>query len=175
VLVARVSEVLAARVSGVLVALVLAGCATTAARSTAPMARISLDGIEVEQLDGARVPFDSERKQRPALVALWATWCDRCATEFGALGRLAPKAVEQGAYVVAISEGEARDAVGAFVRARDLRYPQLVDGGFAVADAIGARNLPTTLVLDRHGVVVYRGAALDKNALIALDKAIAAP
>ncbi len=108
------------------------------------------------------------------LVALWATWCDTCATEFAALARLAPKAAEQGAYVVAISEGEVRDTVTAFVRARDLRYPQLIDERFLIADAIGARNLPTTLVLDRAGVVVYRGAALDKNALLALDRVIAA-
>jgi cytochrome c biogenesis protein CcmG, thiol:disulfide interchange protein DsbE len=157
-----------------LLVVLLGACAAPTPRRAPPRARVSFEALELENLDGARVQFTAERKQRPMLIALWATWCDTCATEFAALARLAPKAAEQGAYVVAISEGETRDTVTAFVRARDLRYPQLIDEHFLVADAIGARNLPTTLVLDRSGVVVYRGAALDKNALLALDRVIAA-
>ena len=92
-----------------------------------------------------------------------------------ARSKLAVRAQTAGAYVLAVSEGEAPATVAAFVRARGLAYPQLVDERFVIADAIGARRIPATLVVDRKGRIVYRGAALDRAALLALDAAIAAP
>ncbi len=112
---------------------------------------------------------------RPALISLWATWCGSCAAEFGALAKLALKAEEKGVYVLAVAEGEAPATVRAFVRARGLAYPQLVDEHFAIADAIGARRIPATLVVDRQGRVVFRGAALDRAALVALDRVLGLP
>lgn len=152
----------------------LAACAaSTPPASTRVPAPAKLGATELLHLDGARVKLAGERGARPTLIALWATWCDTCTREFDALTRLAPKAAEQGAYVVAIAEGEPRDTVASFVRARDLRYPQLVDEDFSLGDALGVRAVPTTLVLDRGGRLVYRGGALDRAALVALDEAIA--
>jgi peroxiredoxin len=151
-----------------------AGCASSnTARIETTRASIDLGGIPLEALDGRRAPLSETLARRPTLIALWATWCETCATEFAALGRLAPKAEAQGAYVVAISEGESRDTVASFVHARALGYPHLIDEPFALGDALGARSVPTTIVLDRKGAVVYRGGALSREALVALDRAIA--
>ncbi len=153
--------------------LLLAAC-HPGPRAEAPPAP-TLGALEVQTLEGEATRLATRLAARPTLVTLWATWCESCAEEFPALARLAPKAEAQGAYVVAIAEGEARETVAGFVRARDLRYPQLVDERFTVADAIGARRIPATLVLDRRGALVYRGGALDHDALAALDAAIARP
>jgi peroxiredoxin len=163
--------------STTLVALLsLSACATT--RPAQPLERAPdpsgrpLAQISLETLDGKRASLGELQAHRPTLLALWATWCDSCAAEFEALRRLSPRAEAQGAYVAAVSEGEARATVADFVRARSLGYPHLVDEGFVLADAIGARSVPTTLVLDRKGEIVYRGAALSEDALRALDRAI---
>jgi len=134
----------------------------------------ALGRITLETLEGKRAVLSELQAARPMLIAMWATWCDTCAAEFDSLRKLAPKAEAQGAYIVAVAEGESRATVADFVHARALGYPQLVDEPFALGDAVGARSVPTTLVLDRGGTVVYRSAALDREALVALDRVIAA-
>ena len=153
------------------------GCAapsTSLAPAPGVNPNIALAPLHVQALDGGDLVLAKVLAGRPTLVTLWATWCESCAAEFDALRRLAPKAEAQGAYVVAIAEGEPYATVDDFVRARALTYPQLVDEPFALADSIGARRIPATLVIDRKGTIVFRGAALDRDALDALDHAIAA-
>ena len=41
-----------------------------------------------------------------------------------------------------------------------------------LADALGQRRVPATLVVDRSGRVVYRGEALDEGSLAAFRKAL---
>jgi len=159
-----------------LLVLALAGCAASHPShpppATAASTPIELPPIELHQLDGQARALKDELAGRPALLSLWATWCDTCMTELGALDRLSGKAAAQGAYVVAISEGEDAATVSAFVKTKKLAYAQLLDPSFALADALGSRRVPATLVVDRRGHVVYRGAALSEDALRALDRAI---
>jgi peroxiredoxin len=113
---------------------------------------------------------------RVALVSLWATWCDACDKEMDALNRLHESTASGGdAVVIGVAVGEDRAKVADFTRHRGLRYAQLVDEHFAFADALGQRRLPATLVVDRHGRIVYRGEALDARGLDALRRAIAIP
>lgn len=160
------------------IALILsAGCASTplgpraqdaaAHASAAPLPDVQLTTL-AEQPVALRVAL----KSRPALLSLWATWCETCLTELGALGRLSTQVESKGGYVVAISEGEPLADVKAFVQRKALAYPQLVDEKFALSDAIGARTVPTTLVVDRAGIIVFRGGALDEAALRAFDQAL---
>ena len=111
---------------------------------------------------------------RPALVSLWATWCEACAREFDALRRLDEAARRAGATVIAVAVGEPHAQVAAFVDRRGLPYVQLVDERFRLADALGQSRVPATLVLDRDGQIVFRGGAFDQAALAALRAALQA-
>jgi thiol-disulfide isomerase/thioredoxin len=110
---------------------------------------------------------------RPALVSLWATWCDSCRDEMPALVRLDAYARDHGAVVVGVAVGERIDHVTRFVADRKLSYAQLVDEDFHLADALGERNIPTTLVVDRAGHIVFTGRALDERALSAFRDVVA--
>lgn len=108
---------------------------------------------------------------RVALVALWATWCDACKKELDALARLDARTRKRGdAVVVGIAIGDTKDDVATFARAHGLPFEQVVDEDYAIADALGERRVPTTLVLDRRGRIVYRGTALDGEALAAFRR-----
>jgi peroxiredoxin len=111
------------------------------------------------------------RAGRPALVSFWATWCDACAAEFGALNRLDTDARRRRGVVIGIAVGESPEKVAEFVRGRGLRYAQIVDEDFKLADALGERRVPATLVIDRAGRVVFRGGSLDEQALHAFEVA----
>jgi len=141
------------------------------ASDAARAAAIPLATLAGEPTDLARVA-----RGKVTLVALWATWCDACAEELGALHRLDARTREGGdVVVVAIAVGEERGAVESFVRHHDVPATQLVDEDFRLADALDQRRVPATLILDRRGRIVFRGGALDGAALAALRAAIADP
>lgn len=110
---------------------------------------------------------------KPALVSFWATWCEACLTEIDALNRLDARARETGGVVIGVAVGETREKAATFAREHGLKYAQLVDEKLALADALGQRRLPATMVLDRQGRVVFTGGALDDRALEAFRGAMA--
>jgi peroxiredoxin len=160
-----------------LVVLAWAGCATAAAPtpSPAPAASAALPPIELRTLDGQPVRLAEVAAGQPALVSLWATWCEACLGELEALGRLDQATRGAGARVIAVAVGEPRARVAAFVRQHGLGYVQLVDERFQLADALGQPRVPATLVLDRDGRIVFRGGAFDEAALAALRQQLGPP
>ena len=154
----------------VLVVAMVAGCA--GAPAPRPSGSPALTAVELQTLEGQVRPLREALGGRVALVALWATWCKGCTGELEALARLSERAGALGAAVVGVAVGESRDTVAEFLARRRLRYPQLIDEQFRLAEAIGQDRIPTTLVLDRQGRIIYMGGALDQRALAALHAGI---
>ncbi len=152
-------------------ALVIAGCATTPTAKPAPAATDQLPAIALTTPTGQTRLLDEARGGRAALVNFWATWCDSCVAELPALARLAAQAPSVGAVVLGVDVGEPHGKVAAYLDAHPLGYASLVDEEFLLADAAGSRRVPTTLVIDRTGRIVYRTGALDQGALDALAAA----
>jgi thiol-disulfide isomerase/thioredoxin len=151
------------------------GCAAHPEKPPASSAAPVLPLVELRTLDGRPARLDETLRGRPALVSLWATWCEACAGEFAALGRLDEAARREGALVLAVAVGEPHLKVATFLRQRGLAYAQLVDEQFLFADALGQKRVPATLVIDRDGRIVFTGGALDDGALAALRAALAKP
>jgi peroxiredoxin len=148
--------------------------ASTPAQAKSAAAPVPLPPVQLATLTGGHTEVARLANGRVALVSLWATWCDSCEKEMDALNRLhAATAQGRDAVVIGIDAGEDAQTVAAFVARRGLRYAQLLDERFELADAVGQRRLPCTLVLDRRGRVVFRGDALDARALEALRRTIA--
>jgi thiol-disulfide isomerase/thioredoxin len=132
---------------------------------------IVLPATSVETLDGSSTDLAGYLRGRPALVSLWATWCDTCVEEAPALNRLDSEARKNGdAVVVGIAVGENADKVRTFATERRLAYAQLVDPEFRFTDTLGERQVPATLVVDRMGHIVFRGRALDADSLEAFRR-----
>ena len=87
------------------------------------------------------------------VVNLWATWCPPCVAEMPALDRAQAALAEAGVVVLALSSDRGGKAqVEGFYRERGIRHLGLwLDPRGAAARALGARGLPTTVVLDRQG------------------------
>jgi peroxiredoxin len=134
-----------------------------------------LPAIEVKTLQGQPARLQTFTSGKVALISLWAPWCEACSAEFAALDRLHVDAERRGAVVLAVAVGESLDQVAESIYARKPQYPQFVDEQFQLADALGQRRVPATLVIDREGRVTYAGGALDRSALAALRIALDAP
>jgi thiol-disulfide isomerase/thioredoxin len=148
-----------------------ATASATAAASDSATAASGWEQIPLADLDSHPVTLAKVLAGRPALVNLWAPWCERCKTELPDLDRLA-KQLDGCAVIVGVAVGEDAPRTAAFVHARGLGYPQVVDEGFHLADALRQSRVPTTLVVNGEGAIVHVGLALDQAAVGALKAAL---
>ena len=156
----------------------LAGCGATAPRgpaATAPGSAAAAGSgwqvVPLADLDSHPVTLAQVLAGRPALVNLWAPWCERCKTELPDLDRLSRR-LEGCAVVVGVAVGEDAPHTAAFVHERGISYPQVVDEGFHLADTLRQSRVPTTLVIDGEGAIVHIGLALDETAIGALEATV---
>ncbi len=104
----------------------------------------------------------SELRGRPVVLNLWATWCQPCIAELPSLAALARTQGPDGIAVVALSTDRGGVAtVRKFLAAHAIDLPVWVDPPGASGEALGARGLPTTILIDRNGLerARFEGAA----------------
>ena len=93
----------------------------------------------------------------PVLVNLWATWCGPCVKEMPALDALAMRETGKMA-VVAVSQDMGGDKqVQPFWKSHQVKeLTPYTDAKNALMTAIGAADLPTTVLYDGKGREVWR-------------------
>lgn len=147
--------------------LVLVACGGA---SAAPVAKpTTLPAAELRSLDAASADLAQALGGRPALVSLWATWCEACQKEMPDLTALDAWAKEHGGVVMGVAVGEPVAKVKSFASDHRMAYPILVDEDFRLADALGEKRVPATLVVDRNGKIVFTGGALDARSKKAFE------
>lgn len=88
------------------------------------------------------------------LVNVWATWCPPCRAEMPALQQLADAYAAEGVIVLGLSVDRGPAAqVDAFLAERGITYPVAIVGDRIIQAFGGVRGYPTSLLLDRQGVV----------------------
>ena len=87
------------------------------------------------------------------VLNLWATWCVPCVAEMPALDALAAAVASAGVVVLPISSDRGgAAAVERFYRERGVKHlPVVLDPAGAAARALGAKGIPTTLLIDSKG------------------------
>ena len=113
------------------------------------------------------------------LLNVWATWCHPCREEIPALQRLHERMADSGLRLVGVSVdagGEGR-RVEAFAREFGVTYDIWLDPDDRVSDAFYTLGVPTTMLIDRAGIVRWRHTGpvkdTDPALLRALDAALA--
>ncbi len=112
---------------------------------------------------GARVTIEAFRG-RVLILNLWAPWCGACLLEMPALDRLAGKLPPQDFVIFPVSrDGPGDTAAGrAFSRLGLTHLKFYRDLSGKLSAEIGARGLPTTLILAPDGApVAYREGSAD--------------
>jgi thiol-disulfide isomerase/thioredoxin len=165
-------------------ALTVTGCGAGhggAVRASAPTGRpapaVAADfhAIPLTSIDGRAAPLSTLLGGHPALVSFWAPWCEPCVRELPQLERLARALSPCQVSILGVAVGEKPQTIAAFSRTRRLTYPQFTDEQFTLADALGQRRIPATVVFDGAQHVVYTGELLDRRATTALMRALGSP
>jgi thiol-disulfide isomerase/thioredoxin len=179
-----------------LIAIVLAGCrkaeqpaasSTSPARKTGAGAQAAVDSDDLKvgaampaysgpTLDGSSFALASE-KGNVVFLNLWATWCGPCRFEIPELEQLHQKYQGRGFKVVGVSVDEgAPQAVKEFVVEQKMTYPVVLDPDGKLAVLLRTTILPTSVIVDRQGKIVWKkyGPILpnDPTLLRALESAL---
>ena len=110
---------------------------------------------EVTTLDGAHLTPTALRG-KVVLVNFWATWCAPCRVEMPLLERMYMRHRDNGLVIVGLSVDRApAESVRQFLRERGVTYPVAIVGEDVERAFGGVRGYPTSLLIDRSGVVRY--------------------
>jgi peroxiredoxin len=136
-----------------------------------PASDFSLPGM-----DGKTVTLAS-LKGNVVLLDFWATWCGPCVMSLPELDALYQARKDGAVRIFAVNAGEEKEEVAAFLKAKNLTLPVLLDSEHAVTEKFGVGGFPTTIIIAPNGVVskvfvgVPRGGKLELEQ--ALDRAAA--
>lgn len=103
----------------------------------------------------------------------WATWCGPCHLQAEILHEMYPDHRGDGVEFVAISVGEPEEIVREFLAEKPYPYPVLVDPEDSMSARLRILGLPTLIVADREGRVVFRSTGISDRRTIekALERA----
>jgi thiol-disulfide isomerase/thioredoxin len=106
----------------------------------------------------------------PAVINLWASWCQPCLQELPAIDAYARRADGTVRVVGIVTDDPDRSAAQSFVDELGLRFPMLYDKDAKLRTTVAGTGIPRTLLIDRQGRVVYKylGKPLDEAALAEL-------
>jgi len=111
----------------------------------------------LENLDGDYVELNQEIGEGPILLSFWATWCKPCIEELTEFKKLYNEYKDKGFKLLAISTDSERTVakVKPYVKSKNYDFPVLYDTSGDVARIYYARAVPFTVLIDKHGAIVY--------------------
>ena len=108
--------------------------------------------FEVADLSGK--PFKVESKGQPMVINFWATWCPPCVGEMPELQKFSEKNPQVDLRLVSIQEDS--ETVVDFLKEQKLKLKPILDSSGKVAQQYRISAIPTTLVVNAQGVIIYR-------------------
>lgn len=120
-----------------------------------PVAPIPALPFRLQNLDGDYKKLRDYRGQ-VVLVNFWASWCTPCRAELPSMNRAWNRLKSSGMAMLAINLGEDREAVSAFLRDYPIDFEVLMDERGRISQRWRIKALPTTLVLNKRGQIIYQ-------------------
>ncbi|MDQ3280980.1 MAG: TlpA family protein disulfide reductase [Acidobacteriota bacterium] len=107
-------------------------------------------------LDGSKFDLASKR-DKVVLLNVWATWCGPCRYEIPELQAIHNKYAPKGFEVIGVSVDESGvEPVKQFVDQQKMTYPVALDAEGKLANMLQTSVLPTSVILDRSGKIVWK-------------------
>ena len=116
----------------------------------------TLPAYSFERLEGGAVELPP-KDGKIYVINLWATWCPPCRTEMPDLQAFYDKYKDSsnvGIYL--INHAEQPNKIREFLRKGNFSMPVLLDPAGQGAKMLSTRALPTTVVVDASGKVLFR-------------------
>ncbi|MCC7441376.1 MAG: TlpA family protein disulfide reductase [Bdellovibrionales bacterium] len=90
------------------------------------------------------------------MLNFWATWCPPCMAEMPTIQELRNDYVSRGFEVLGVNlDDDPASAVPKTVERMGLRFPMFMDPDGATGNLFGVEALPTTVVVNASGVILF--------------------
>lgn len=146
---------------------------TESAKEAALAAKLAT--YSAPRLDGTSYVV-GEQKGKALLLNVWATWCGPCRYEIPELKKLQAELGPKGLEVVGIAVDESptnEQEVRAFVAEKTIEYPVILDPEGRILLLLETSTVPTTVLLDRNGKVMWYSVGVVQSTNPALQSALA--
>ncbi|HYE73095.1 MAG TPA: redoxin family protein, partial [Blastocatellia bacterium] len=115
---------------------------------------------KLTRFDGTNVKL-SDYRGKVVVVNFWATWCGPCREELPLLEKTMDKYKgDDNVVFLAVSADEDREGVEPFIKANKIKLP-VVYANY-LDEHYGVTSIPTTMIFDREGQIVYRQAGFSR-------------
>jgi peroxiredoxin len=133
------------------IALALSLALTTAARAEVKTGQPAPD-FEAQTLAHQPLKLSSLRG-KVVLLDFWASWCEPCKKELPLLSKIAPRLKARGIEIVAVNIDDDLGHAQSFVQEKGIRLTVVADAGKKIVGRWEPPKMPSSFVIDRHGVV----------------------
>ncbi|MFH0762949.1 MAG: TlpA disulfide reductase family protein [Candidatus Omnitrophota bacterium] len=114
------------------------------------------------------VTLSSYKGKQPVFLFFWTTWCPYCRQGLSNLNRDYAELTQKGWKVLAVNLGEPAEKVKRFIGGYSPQYRVLLDEGLIAANAYDILGVPTYVLIDKNGLVVFKDNYLPDGALAEL-------
>jgi len=167
-----------------LLTLPLAGCGNAGEKEQSATPATAANGIMTGQrapdftlkdLNGKTFTLAELRDKKPVLLIFWATWCPACRQAMPYFAALHAQYAPRGLEIISINiaSNDPLPRVQSFQEITKLPYRILYDEKTDVSRLYAVFGIPTTMLIDRDGIIQYRGNALPVDINQILDKLLA--
>jgi peroxiredoxin len=125
-------------------------------------------------LDGKKIQLKNILAKGPVLLDFWALWCVPCLKEMPELQKIFTAYHKRGLTIIAVNEDAAsgQSQVRPFIKQKRFDFLVVLDEDKDLWNQFNVTALPTTLLLDRNGAIVYSHAGYKPGDEAELKKAI---
>lgn len=95
------------------------------------------------------------RKGNVTVLYFWATWCEPCKKAFPPLEKLYKSKRDAGLTVIGVSVDDDATDLADFAKKYGATFPITWDDGHKIAELYRLQTMPTTLVIDRTGIIRF--------------------
>jgi peroxiredoxin len=108
----------------------------------------------LKSLEGRNLRLD-EYKGQVVLINFWASWCGPCRQELPLLDRINARYHDAGFAVLGVNVEGQMGPASDMAKKTGVSFPVLVDENQRVSELYDLEAMPTSVVVDRDGVVKY--------------------
>ena len=114
--------------------------------------------VRLKMLDGKYAKLYDFLKDGPIIVDFWATWCEPCKKQMHYLNKFHKHFKDTGFKVLAINTDTPKSMgkVKSYVRSKKFEFMVAVDPNNQVMKKMRVKLMPTTILVDTDGSIIYR-------------------
>ena len=152
-----------------LLLMILQGCSTSTSHpltegktpspvKTPQMAKVGFiaPDFKLKKVTGESIALNTLRG-KIVLVNFWATWCEPCRAEMPSMEEIYRDFNRKDFEILAVSSDEdGLTSVKPFLDEFPFTFPILIDDSLLINDLYGVSSIPTSIVIDRSGMITNR-------------------